>query len=199
MRNILIVTSLLFASLTINAQEFNAGMYSSAVISQLYGDNYGGFNKLGFAGGFYVNRFVKKNLAPQLGFRYIQKGSREVNDVVDYRCVLHYIEMPITLRYVPKDRLDLDIEAGLTFGYLIKGYEKLNGFEIIDAPPFNKFELGVTIGTNYEFSEKLFVGVHFSNSLLFIRPHSQDYNNMDKGQHNTLLMLTLGYKFSSWK
>lgn len=187
------------ATTTIEAQEFNGGIYGGAVASQLDGDRYEGYYKLSFTGGAYVNRFVNKKLAVQMGLRYNQKGSNknDHDNEIFYKCKLHYVEMPITLRYFHYEKID--IEGGVAIGYLLKQYEERDGYELENTPEFNKMEVSGLLGLNYNMSEKLSVGVHFMYSLLYVRPHSQDYNNMDKGQHNNLFTFTLAYQLSSWR
>lgn len=198
MKALYITTILLVLGISITkAQEFNGGIYVGMTASQLDGDTYKGFHKLGLLGGGYVNRFVNKKLALQLGLRYIEKGSREVSEdhSVNYKCRLHYIEMPLTLRYFHYKKLDF--EGGLSVGYLISQYEEIDGYEDPGAPEFNKMELAGIGGLNYALNEKLSVGTHFMYSILYVRPHSQGFNNLEKGQHNYLLTLTLAYQLGS--
>lgn len=178
----------------INAQEFNGGIYGSIVASQVDGDFYSGYNKLGFGIGGYVNRFVHNKIALQLALRYIQKGSYKKSDAVYYQCNLQYAEIPLSVRYFHWEKID--IEAGVSIGYLIKAKEKRDGYEIINAPLFNKTELSSIVGVNYDASKRINIGCHFMYSLLFVRPHSKNYNSMKSGQHNNLLMFTLAYKLS---
>ncbi len=199
MKAIYITVVFLFIGIAVEAQEFNGGIYGGAVTSQLDGDAYEGYYKLSFTGGAYVNRFLNKKFAMQMGLRYIQKGSRKEDHEhsIHYKCKLHYVEMPITLRYFHYEKLDL--EGGLAIGYLLKQYEERDGYEIENAPEFNKLELSSIIGLNYNMSKKVSFGVHYMYSILYVRPHSASYNNMDKGQHNNLFTFTLSYQLSSWR
>ncbi len=195
----IIILFFLAGAIAATAQEFNGGIYGGVAASQLDGDTYKGFNKLGIVGGAYVNRFINKKLAFQLGLRYIEKGSREVTDdhSVNYKCRLHYIELPVTLRYFQYKKLDF--EVGLSVGYLLKQYEEIDGYEDPGAPEFNKMELAGLGGLNYALNEKLSVATHFMYSILYVRPHSVYFNSEGKGQHNYLLTLTLAYQLSSWR
>jgi len=176
------------------SQEFNALIAGGAVFSQLDGDHYAGYYKLGLNSGIYVNRFVNKDLAVQLGLRYMQKGSKKESY---YKCSLQYAELPLTLRYFYFDKID--IEAGFSFGYLIKQYEELEGYEIIDAPSFNKFDWSGILGINYKISDKLSLGAQLNYSLKYVRPLNTNYTYMKKGQFNNVVTFYLAYQFSSWR
>lgn len=193
----IILSFLLFCTTQIQAQKFNGGVYAMSVFSQIDGDLYSGYHHLGFGGGGYVNRFISKKIALQMAIRYIQKGSSKKADDFSYQCTLQYIEIPFSLRYFYWKKID--IEAGISAGYLIKANEKKDGYKIIDAPPFNKFEWSGIIGLNYSLSEKISFGSQFMYSLFFIRPHSQNYNTMKSGQFNHLILLSVAYKFSDYK
>jgi len=196
-----ILLFLLIISLYGFSQEFNAGVYGGAVASQLDGDTYDGYNKAGFIAGAYVNRNFKKQLSWQMGLRYIQKGSKRVSEKLGiyYKSQLHYMEIPLTIRYYYFKKVD--IEGGISAGYLIKALEDKGGYGLAEAdPPFNKFEASALFGLNYHFSDKIAVAGHFSYSITSVRPYSSGYEAfMDKGQHNNLFYFTLIYKLSSWK
>lgn len=183
------------------SQEFNAGIYVGGVASQLDGDTYMGYDKAGLITGAYVNRSFKKQWAWQFGLRYTQKGSKRVNDKLGiyYKSQMHYMEIPLTIRYQHFKKVDL--EAGLALGYLIKAMEDKGGYGLAEAdPPFNKFELASIVGINYHFNDKISVGAHLSYSITAVRPYSSGYEAfMDKGQHNNILYFTLAYKLSSWR
>lgn len=185
----------------ISAQEFNAALYSGVVASQVDGDTYAGYNKAGLVLGGYVNRFLNKKLATQMGMRYIQKGSKEADDKINtyYMIQLHYIEMPLTLRYYYFDKVDF--EGGLALGYLIKGLEaKNNDLYLEEAnPAFDSFDISAMAGLSYHFNDKLSASAHFVYSLTAIRPFFPNLPNIKGGQYNNVLHFTLAYKLSSWK
>jgi len=196
----LIVVALLTTKKT-KAQEFNAGLYGGLVGSQLDGDKYGGYHKAGMIGGAFVNREFKKKWSWQMGLRYNQKGSKQVDNKngVYYKTQLHYIEMPLTIRYRHFEKVDL--ETGVAMGYLIKDKEDKDGYGLIDADPeFNKFEFSYLGGLNFHFNKKIAIGGHFAYSFLPVRPYSSLFDGfMDKGQYNNLVYFTLQYKLSSWR
>lgn len=201
MKKLILVTSIVIACHLGFGQEFNAGLYGGMVMSQLDGDTYSGYNKLGFTGGAYVNRFVTKKLGYQLGLRYINKGSKHVDSELGeyYKSVLRYVEMPFTVRYFI--RKNMDLEGGLSLGYLVNSLEDTDGNGLQDPiPPFNKFELSALAGINYHWTEKFSIGAFFNYSVSPARPYSSGYSApMDRGQYNNVIGLVFCYTLSSWK
>jgi len=183
------------------SQEFNGGIYSGLVASQLDGDTYRGYNKAGIIGGAFVNRFFTNSWAGQLGLHYIQKGSKrnDTKNGIYYKSQLHYIELPVTVRYFYFKKIDF--EAGCSFGYLIKALEDKDGYGLVEADPaFNKFEICSIGGINYQVNKSFTISLHASYSLTPARAYSSGYERfMDKGQHNNITYLTLNYSFTSWK
>ncbi|MDA3891059.1 MAG: porin family protein [Salinivirgaceae bacterium] len=201
---IFIIVSLLVVMLSeMHAQEFNAGLYSGIVASQVDGDTHAGYHKAGLVVGGYVNRFLNKDLAGQMGLRYIGKGSKRADDKMQiyYKTQFHYVEMPFTLRYFNFSDIDLDIEGGIAVGYLIKGLEaKNNDLYLEDAePPFNDIDLSALAGLNYSLNDKFTIGAHFSYSLMPIRAFFPNLENIKGGQYNNVLSFILSYKLSSWR
>ncbi len=182
-------------------QEFNAGIYAGGVASQLDGDTFNGYNKGGLITGGYINRNITKKVLWQFGLRYAQKGSKYVNSKLGiyYKAQLHYMEIPLTIRYQHFKKVDF--EVGMSLGYLIKALEQKGNNDIEEAdPPFNKFDLAFVLGLSYHFNDKIDVGAFFSYSLLAVRPYSKGYGSfMDEGQHNNIIYFTLSYKLSSWR
>ncbi|HAM99759.1 MAG TPA: hypothetical protein DCQ26_14225 [Marinilabiliales bacterium] len=197
----LLIIAFLLGSAPLFAQEFNAGITGGLVASQLDGDRYEGYNKAGMVGGIYVNRFVTKKTAYQLGLRYIQKGSKRADSKngVYYKSILNCIEIPVSFRYFVAEKIDL--EGGLSLAYLINAKEDTDGTGLLPAnPEFNKFELSGLLGVSYHWSKKLAFGAQFNYSITPARSYSSGYEAfMDKGQHNNCLCFLVSYDFTSWR
>ena len=67
---------LLLVSLDTKAQTFKPGVLVGLVTSQVGGDGYSGFNKLGLTFGGYVRYQLSDNWSTQFEIAYVQKGSR---------------------------------------------------------------------------------------------------------------------------
>lgn len=201
-------------------QSFSGGLNAGFLISQVDGDQGGGYHK-GFAtGGAYVRTIVgeKQRAMFSLGLYYRQKGSKRVNkdnagDIIEYyRIRLDYIELPLTFSYqikafkIPKvvdyelkNRLNLDL--GVSYGYLLhseidEGYGAMDPYVI--GRPFKKSEFAWHIGLSYYFTEHWFFNYKFSYTfhMLPIRPHpgGQVYR-FNRGQYNNVMIFSIGYEF----
>jgi hypothetical protein len=201
MKKLLILLISLVVPFLMVAQEFNAGIIAGLAPSQLDGDMYRGYHKLGYTAGAYVNRFFTKKTGMQFGIRFIEKGSRESDDKnnVYYRSVLRYAEMPLSFLYNFKKHLRF--EVGATLGYLVQDLEDVDGYGLQEPSfPFRKYELGSLVGIHYRFSDKAAIGIQHAYSITAVRPYttnSPDY--IEYGQHNNVLIIELTYTFRSWQ
>ncbi|MBJ04958.1 MAG: hypothetical protein CMP65_03545 [Flavobacteriales bacterium] len=189
---------LFFYALIINgictSQEFNAGIIAGINTSQVSGDNLAGFNKLGTKSGVFINTMIHKFIG-QLELQYINKGSRERVDENDYnegyKFQLNYAEIPLTIKV--NTYKNTFIEFGLSLAYLLKSYEKINGYEEFGLK-VNKYEYSTHIGIDYLIKERLVLNTRISNSILPIRKHSSgQVYRWNKGQYNTSISFVFYY------
>ncbi len=62
----LAVIIILVVSLQTKAQSFNGGIKAGMVVSQIAGDGFSGFNKVGLNGGFFVQYYVEPVVSLQM-------------------------------------------------------------------------------------------------------------------------------------
>ena len=191
----LLVLCVAFAPLFAVAQEFGASLDAGLVVSQLDGDDRGGYKKLGFSFGGSVSRFVLKNtVGGRIGLRYVMKGSHEEESehTQFYRAELHYAEMPLTAFY---HWHKFDFEVGAAFGYLIKAKEDTDGYGLREPNiSFRKFDISAVAQARYNLYGPLWAVASFNYSLMAVREHhaAQD-GHIVSGQHNNLLIFGLSY------
>ncbi len=192
-----------FISSEVMAQErFTAGIKAGLSTSQVDGDTYSGFNKIGFDGGAFVTGKLNEKWTGQFEIIFIQKGSKhnanaEIADYNFYLLQLSYIEVPVLLQYHHKKYA---FELGPGFGYLINEKEYFNGQDISGISPFNKKEINFNLGINYIISKKLGIDCRYSYSITPIREHSLKAKTWyNPGQMNDVLAFTLTYKFGGGK
>lgn len=201
----LIIICFVCSALLTYSQEFDAGLYLGMSATQIDGDSYGGYNKPGLSLGAYINRELMDKVDWQMGLRYIQKGSRKSSNeagagmYADYKASLHYLEMPLTLRYYHYKKLDF--EAGITLGYIVKAFEEFNKTGAAESTDsFDKFELGGIAGLNYKINDKFSLGGYFQYSWLPIRPYiTKTHWLVNRGQHNNVLLFTLNYTIEGFR
>jgi hypothetical protein len=127
--------------------EFIGLVKIGAVASQIYNDDFGGYNKLGGTAGFGVYTNVFRSGGLQLEINYAMRGSRKPPrpDDGDFTSALieaHYVDIPILYR---SQIWKLDYEFGLCTGVLITTREVYNPVQ----PPlwdFNRIEMGINAG-----------------------------------------------------
>ena len=187
----LLTLLVLFVPVLSAAQQFGASVGAGLVASQLDGDHYAGYHKLGFSLGADVNRLlVADRLGARLGLRYVRKGSHQeaTEDTPFYKSELHYAEMPLTAFYRWRK---FDFEAGLAFGYLIKAKEDTDGYGLREPNiDFNRYELSAIAGVRYQLAGPLWAHACLNYSALSVRRHhvAQDGHKIS-GQHNNAVII----------
>lgn len=216
MKNYLITILFLLIACLASGQSFNGGITVGTTISQVDGDNFGGYHKISPLGGVYVRNTFNKNWGASVGIEYKRKGSKEVQKddyghvVFFYAMNMDYIEVPFILNYkldkigIPglferKLKSDFLLEFGLSGSYLIKGSEDF-GDGPIPPPtrPMKKYEVANHIGLNYYLSEHWVAYWRFSYTfpLLPVREHpgGQVYW-FNRGQYNHNMSFAIKYEF----
>lgn len=202
-----IIVFLSFLSLSISfevkaQQRFNVGVKSGINTSQVAGDNYSGFNKVGFVGGIFVRGKLNETWKGQFEIIFSQKGSKhngdnEKGDFNYYFLGLDYLEVPVLFQYHLKK---FTYEIGPGFSFLMKEREYLNFQDLTGIRPFNKKEISFNMGINFIIFDNLGVNWRYTNSLSSIRQHASGASRWyNPGQTNNLLSFTLTYLFGNGK
>ncbi|WP_430814249.1 porin family protein [Carboxylicivirga sp. RSCT41] len=211
-KHILILLLVLFVTASY-AQDFRAGPLLGISFSQVDGDNYAGYNKVGLNMGAFVSRQISDKWDIQLDIAYIQKGSREAPDpdkgkYDDYKIALSYIQFPLVGRYHYKQ---FSAEGGISIGALLNSEEEIDGTPIGDIPsheivPFQDIEWATVFGLNYHFNDRLWLNVRWLYSINRVRiPYDGEipvYNpkphwlSRKPGQYNNNFVVTAYYSFN---
>ena len=192
---------LLFFIKILHAQTkgFEGGLLFGLVPSQVDGDTYGGYNKIGIeAGGF--TRFVfNKTYSLQMEIKYIQKGAKAASkdNFLYYKSSLNYMEVSVSLQYLYHDKFIG--EAGISLGYLFKASETFGSLVVSPPdPPFESYEIAGQVGIGYIISDNWIIMNHFSYSILPIRWYPKDNRHLkDLGCNNNVIRISVYYKFGS--
>lgn len=178
--------------------------------SQVHGDSYSGFHKLGAMGGVGVESFFSEKASASLSFLFIQKGAKKnpnptKGDLSAYYLNLNYLEVPVLFTYTQQKFL---FDVGVSAAYLINYYEADQNMVYTGMYPFQKFDYSVKIGLGVNLTPKWFVNFRSSNSFITTRPNRVRqaiyYNNIiartfNKGYYNNILEFTLGYRIKAKK
>ncbi|MAW21163.1 MAG: hypothetical protein CMD16_02060 [Flavobacteriales bacterium] len=192
-----------FLTYNIQGQNFDGGIILGISTSQVRGDDLAGFNKAGILAGAFVNKKISQLLSLQMEMTYIQKGSNnpKMNENGIRDISLSYIEIPVLLQYHQSDILA--IEAGVLVGYLIDGYynDIITRLES-EKSPFIKHDIGLALGIDYKYSEKINLNTRMSTSFLPIGTEDEFkglvdlFNANKKGKYNSVLSFTIHYNLS---
>lgn len=179
------------------AQDFKGGISVGANFSQVDGDQYGGYNKLGLNLGMYLYRSLDRDSKIQLEILYSQKGSKKrictdcaVPDPT-FSLRYHYIEIPVL--YVRSfGNLEAHIGTGASINVLATRED--NGI-ISDDDKLNRVEIPIHLGASYPITDQANVFLRHSYSLLRAgNPYNgATYLFTQNGLYNRLF--TLGVRF----
>lgn len=185
--------------LTASAQRFNGGAVVGMAASQVAGDTYSGFNKVGATGGFFINYKPFHHSAFQMEITYLQKGSRKNANAVkedydSYLLRLNYIELPLLYQYHIGW---FALEAGPSLGFFMSGYEETNGQEV-QADDFATVTFQLNFGVVFTVADDWKFGIRTNNSFTNLRNQTYTGNVARLGTHgqfNDVLMFTFAYQF----
>ncbi len=162
-------------------QHFRAGLTGGFVGSDVAGAHTRGnknqFNKLGFTIGGLVNFTISEKNTFQLEINYIQKGSLQRPDSANlgyFKYTFNYIEVPFifrrrlhfTLFKKPSSRFDLG--GGISIGRLLfsQFIGDNNYIQSFDTNEFNKTDVSILVGIDYNLTSNLDFCFRYSNSII---------------------------------
>jgi opacity protein-like surface antigen len=191
----------------VQAQRFHGGVLAGITASQVDGDSYAGFNKIGFQGGVFVNTLFTDYFGAQLEIKYAGKGAQKSTSSEDpevYKLALHYLDLPVMINYTLKKKVVFDL--GIVPGYLFSKSGEDSGGPIPDdyMVDFKKMDLAWLMGVNYKINKNLLVNIRYSYSLISIRDYENTSSNYgwignlfgyNTGDYNNYLSLGLYYQF----
>lgn len=173
---------------------FYGGLLGGASFSQVDGDAYAGYHKVGINAGGIIYARLGENIAASVEILYSEKGARGHFEkflsrdtiMTDYRIRLRYAEVPIQLNYF--DRRRSHFGAGFSYSQLITGEEEVEtNFGPIDASayPFRKADVNFLLTGNLHLVKGLFLNARFQYSLFSVRKihypgigRSEQFNNL---------------------
>ena len=152
-------------TISVSAQKFEGGLFLGMSASQIEIDQNGGYHKIGLVGGPYVNVHLKDWLAIQSGISYIGKGAHSGAKQYYFNTQLHYAEVPVLFNFYFLKNIPLT--AGVTFGYLIKGYNDSQGaYSDQEELGLRNLDLSYYIGINYMLTDKISFTLAHNYSLI---------------------------------
>ncbi len=185
---------------SVNSQRFDGGFTSGFCLSQVDGDTWSGYNKIGIVAGGFVNTKITERMKAQYEVKYIQKGARQSFDPKNpdvLKSHLEYLEMPVTLNYSLKSDSFL-IETGLLLARLIRSRAYDSFGETALQNPYHKFDFGVIIGGSYNINKHIRLNIRYTYSILRIRKIEEPLFGWwwyYRGDYNNVISASIYYQF----
>ena len=191
---------LLFSSVLVHGQKFEGGIGGGLSASQVDGDTYSGFNKIGIIAGGWVSHNIFSNIDGQLELMFVGKGAYETNNKISppiyYNLRLRFIDLPILLNF--SYRKNVVFNLGMEPEYLVYHQLKDANGPIQDVgQPYNNLSMSAVAGVGYKLFDKFIFNVRYSYSVFPIRPHA--FNQtwfFNRGLYNNCLTVMLFYRIS---
>lgn len=186
---------------------FVAGLVGGLNFTQVDGDGYRGYNKIGFNGGgiiylpfgYMENMPIDGTLALSMEVSFTQKGSKGKDPipntgVLSQDIKLQYAEVPILLNFYRGSRKS-GFGAGFSIGYLATSEELIDngsGTVLKNALPFRKFDFNFVLAGNVHLYKGFFLSPRFQYSLISVRNNNSMYGGRNQ-QFNNVVSIRLMY------
>lgn len=184
------------------------GLVGGINFSQVDGDGYKGYAKMGYtAGGVLFLPFGEMDMpikeatiALSMEVLFTQKGSKgrgALTGLISQDINLQYGEVPIQINLYRGPRKS-GFGAGFSIGYLASSEETIdpgNGTPVIkNGLPFKKFDLNFVLTGNLHLWKGFFLSPRFQYSMLSVRDNNSKYGGRDQ-QFNNVVAIRLMYLF----
>lgn len=185
---------------------FIGGLIGGVNFSQVDGDSYKGYHRIGLNTGVVVYARLLPQLAASLEILYSQKGARSngnqlsnggITLITKQNIRLNYAEIPIHINYFDKRKSHFG--GGFSYSQLISSKEEITGTNKSltydpDKYPFKKMDINLVLSGELHLYKGLFAGLRFQYSMLSIRDNADpEYGRAQ--QFNNVFALRLMYLF----
>ena len=183
---------------TAKGQKLNAGVFGGVTASQVDGDSYTGFNKLGLCTGFFLNRHIEYNICWQAEIKYgtrgVYKGPSD-SDLTLYRSAYHMLELPLSVHYLYDEKILVEIGTSPEILVLTRLWDENGLMDPSTYPENRRFGLNVFAGIGYWFNEKIMIGLRYTNSAIPFRDPAEWNHPQYRGYFHNVICLSLAYRF----
>jgi len=180
-----------------NGQQFNAGFFGGINISQVSGDSYQGFNKLGFNGGIFVNRLIDQNFYWQAEIKYgtrgVYEGPSDTNPSL-YKSAYHIVELPLSVNYLFDEKIILELGTSPEVLITTVFWDENGVMNKSSYPDNRRFGLSVFAGIGYWFSDRMMAGLRYTNSAIPFRDPEEWNNSQNRGLFHNVISVSLAYR-----
>jgi hypothetical protein len=195
---VLAILAMVLGSVSLDAQPLNAGVYAGINASQVTGDSYSGYNKVGLHAGFFVNQLIDFDIYWQVELKYssrgVYQGPTDISNTL-YKSGYYMLELPLSVHYLYDGRVM--VELG-TSPEVLLGTRYWDEYGIMDPstyPENRRFGLSVFGGVGFWFNDRIMAGLRYTNSALPFRDPEEWNNARNRGYFHTVFSLSMIYQF----
>ena len=193
-RGVFVLFWVLVALTDAAGQSLNVALYGGVTASQVDGDSYTGFNKLGLCAGIFMNRPIKYQISWQLEIKYgtrgVYKGPSD-NDLTLYQSVYHIVELPVSLHYLYEDKVLVEIGTSPEVLVATRFSDENGLMDPATYPDNRRIGLNVFAGIGYWFNGKIMAGLRYTNSAIPFRDPQEWNHPRYRGYYHNVISLTL--------
>lgn len=198
MKRILISGLLLLPLMIAGGQNFEGGILGGLTASQIDGDAYRGYRKVGLHGGAWVRRMFTYTAGGHMEIRYVQKGALHTptdNDPTYTRTMIHNIDIPLMAQLYYNEDVILELGVGPEILMSVKLEDENGPAPGFDPGAYHRFSMSAIAGVGYRFLDVMQVHFRFNYSILPIRPHPSGQTwLLNKGHYSNSLSIALYYE-----
>jgi len=194
----MIFTLLFLLSISVKGQQLKMGLYGGVTASQVAGDYYTGFNKIGWALGFFMNRDIAYNIHWQAEIRYATRGVYKAPTDLDptlYKSSYHILELPLSVHYLFQDKIMVELGTSPELLVVDLFWDESGLINRSTYPDNRRFGLSVFAGAGYRFNDRILTGIRYINSAIPFRDPQEWNNPQYRGYFHNVICLTISYTF----
>ncbi len=163
-KKILIYTAILLLASTAFGQRFQGGFVIGMTGSQIDGDNFSGYNKIGLNLGSFVDYKLNSKWSLRSGVFLVQKGAHSSANMPYFKTAINEVEIPLWLNYYPYYRFGGT--AGLSFSYIYNAYYHASYYLDRTDLGISLWDFAVYLSFNYRFNSFLTLRASYRYGLL---------------------------------
>ncbi len=115
-----IIIYILIFTMPAYSQRFQGGFVVGVAGSQIDGDNFSGYNKVGLELGSFADYKISDKCSLRSGVYLVQKGAHSSANMPYFKTVVNEVEVPLWFNYYPYHRFGGTL--GLSFAYIYRVY-----------------------------------------------------------------------------
>lgn len=192
-----LVLLLLVLCVPAQGQALQVALYGGINVSQVQGDIYTGFNKLGFNAGIWVNRLIDKQFYWQAELKYGTRGVYEGpndNNQSLYKSSYHILELPLSVNYLFDEKIKVELGTSPEVLLTTFFWDENGLMDRATYPDNRRVGLSVFAGIGYWFSERMMAGIRYTNSAVPFRDPEEWNNSQYRGYFHNAISVSLAYR-----